>query len=119
MAKKKRNPPHIRSSCPVACLLDLVGDKWTLLIVRDLLLGKSRYGEFHDSPEGIPTNILADRLKRLHEEGIVVKQVYQKRPERFEYVLTEKGRDLGPVVKACVLWGETHVAGSKAFEKKS
>ena len=119
MAKKKRNPTHIRSSCPVACLLDLVGDKWTLLIVRDLLLGKSRYGEFHDSPEGIPTNILADRLKRLHEQGIVVKQVYQKRPERFEYVLTEKGRDLGPVVKACVFWGETHVAGSKAFEKKS
>lgn len=119
MAKKKPTRKHVRSSCPVSCLLDIVGDKWTLLVVRDLLLGKSRYGEFHESPEGIPTNILADRLKRLLDEGVVVKRAYQTRPERFEYVLTAKGRDLGPIVKACVRWGETHVAGSKAFESQS
>ena len=56
-----------RSRCPVACTLDVLGDRWSLLVIRDIVRGKSRYGEFLDSPEGIPTNILADRLKRLHE----------------------------------------------------
>jgi DNA-binding HxlR family transcriptional regulator len=110
----KRHATHARSNCPVACLLDVLGDKWTLLVVRDLLLGKSRYGEFLESPEAIPTNLLADRLKRLEEEGIVEKREYQQHPPRYEYVLTSKGRDLGPVVIECVRWGEKHIAGTRA-----
>ena len=117
--KKDSRSAFARSTCPVACLLDVVGDKWTLLVVRDLLLGKTRYGEFLESPEGIPTNILADRLKRLLEERIVEKHAYQSRPERFEYLLTEKGHELGAVVKAAVRWGERHIVGTKAFAKKS
>ncbi len=60
-----------RSLCPVACALDVVGDRWTLLVIRDLFAGKSRYGDFLASAEKIPTNILADRLKRLEREGII------------------------------------------------
>ena len=104
-----------RSTCPVACTLDIVGDKWTLLIVRDLFVGKKTYGEFQNAPEKIPTNILADRLKRLQEHGIVSKHPYQERPLRYEYLLTPKGRELGAVLKAMVKWGEKHVPGSKAM----
>jgi len=103
-----------RSTCPVACTLDIVGDKWTLLIVRDLFAGKKTYGDFQQSPEKIPTNILADRLKRLRRHGIVTRHPYQERPIRYEYLLTPKGKELGPVLKAMVKWGEKHVPGSKA-----
>src|ERR671916_2191665 len=74
-----------RSACPVACALDVVGDRWTLLVIRDLLAGKSRYGDFLASPEKIPTNILADRLKRLEREGLVSRLPYSVRPPRYEY----------------------------------
>jgi len=84
MNKKKKiaktNDPCNRSMCPVSCVLDLLGDKWTLLLVRDLLLGKGSYTEFQQSPEGIPTNILAERLKRLQLAGIIEKLPYQERP---------------------------------------
>ena len=60
-----------RSACPAACALDLAGDKWTLLVVRDLLRGRNTYGALADSPEGIPTNILADRLRRMEESGLI------------------------------------------------
>ncbi|WP_456449250.1 winged helix-turn-helix transcriptional regulator [Thiolapillus sp.] len=103
-----------RSPCPVACTLDILGDKWTLLVVRDLFAGKKTYSEFQNSPESIPTNILADRLKRLAGNGIVEKKPYQKHPVRYEYVLTDKGRDLGAVLQAMVQWGERHIPGSKA-----
>jgi DNA-binding HxlR family transcriptional regulator len=106
-----------RSSCPVACTLDIIGDKWTLLVVRDLFAGKKIYSEFQNSPEKIPTNILAERLKRLTENGIVIKEPYQKHPVRYEYVLTNKGRDLGRVLKAVLQWGEKHIPGSKAMMK--
>jgi len=111
-----RNPSDTnwRSTCPVACTLDIVGDKWTLLIVRDLFAGKKTYGDFQQSPEKIPTNILADRLKRLQRHGIVTRRPYQERPVRYEYLLTPKGKELGPVLKAMVKWGEKHVPGSKA-----
>ena len=69
-----------RSTCPVACALDLAGDKWTLLVVRDLLRGRKTYGELADSPERIPTNILADRLKRMEEGGLIEATPYQQRP---------------------------------------
>lgn len=106
-----------RSACPVACSLDLLGDKWTLLVVRDLLLGKTTYTEFQQSPEGIPTNILAERLKRLLAAGIVEKSRYQERPVRYAYHLTEKGRDLGPVLSALVDWGNRHIPGTVPREQ--
>src|ERR1700722_3646688 len=82
----------LRSPCAVACTLDLVGDKRSLLVVRDLLRGHVAYGELQNSPEGIPTNILADRLKRLEEAGRIAKSAYQEHPERYAYELTEKGK---------------------------
>lgn len=106
-----------RSSCPVASTLDILGDKWTLLVVRDLFAGKKTFSEFQSSPERIPTNILADRLKRLVENEIIEKRPYQARPVRYEYTLTSKGKDLGAVLKAIVHWGEAHLAGTRALIK--
>jgi len=101
-----------RSSCGVACTLDLLGDKWTLLVVRDLMLGKQTYSEMQASDEGIPSNILADRLKRLQAEGIISKTSYQERPRRYAYHLTGKGRDLMPVLRSMVQWANKYVPGS-------
>lgn len=106
-----------RSPCPVACTLDILGDKWTLLVVRDLFAGKKTYSEFQKSPEKIPTNILADRLKRLVVHEIVKKKPYQIHPVRYEYALTTKGRDLETVLKAMVLWGEKYIPESKTLMK--
>lgn len=101
-----------RSTCPIANVLDIVGDKWSLLIVRDLLLsGKHRYGELQASPEAIPTNILADRLKRLEAAGIIKKQLYQYKPPRAEYFITSKGAELGAILDAMALWGQKHIPG--------
>jgi DNA-binding HxlR family transcriptional regulator len=104
-----------RSCCPVANALDVIGDKWSLLIVRDLVLGKIRYGEFAQSPEGIPSNILASRLKRLEAEGIIEKQAYTDKPLRYQYALTEKGRDLVPILETMVAWALKHVPGTQVF----
>jgi DNA-binding HxlR family transcriptional regulator len=102
-----------RSICPIANTLDLIGDKWTLLVVRDLLFfGKRLYGELAQSPETIPTNILADRLRRLEKAGLVSKRPYQRHPVRYEYRLTRKGDDLGPILKELVRWGNRHVPGT-------
>ena len=101
-----------RSRCPVACTLDLLGDKWTLLVVRDLLLGRHTFKALQASPERIPSNILADRLKRLEREGILRKQLYQERPPRYAYHLTGKGRSLEPVLHAMLTWGSDNVAGT-------
>lgn len=100
-----------RSRCPVACTLDVLGDKWTLLVVRDIMRGKQRYAEFLDSPEGIPTNILAERLKRLTAKGIVRARRYSEHPPRVEYTLTAKGEDLRPVMRSMVEWGVRHAGG--------
>src|SRR3569833_3930732 len=101
--------PDRRSNCPVACTLDLVGDKWTLLVVRDLLLGKSRYSELAASSEHIPTNILADRLKRLEQAGMIEATPFEGQSRRKEYRLTAEGRSLGHLVNAMVGWGLRHV----------
>ena len=102
-----------RSSCPVACALDLLGDRWTLLLIRDLFAGKHRFGEFLASPEHIPTNILADRLKRLERAGLIAGVPYTQRPPRFEYQLTASGRELGPVVDAMATWGLAQFPGTR------
>lgn len=104
-------PSEFRSSCPVACVLDILGDKWTLVVVRDLFLNKRRYGDFLTSPEAIPTNILADRLKRLEAAGIVKRELYQDNPPRAEYFLTTRGADLAPVLRAMLKWGIQYLPG--------
>jgi DNA-binding HxlR family transcriptional regulator len=106
--KPEDNP--YRSPCPLSKALDLVGDKWSLVIVRDMCLGKKRYGDFQSSPEGIPTNILANRLRQLEEHGIIKKQAYQDKPVRNEYLLTAKGADLLPVLQQLVLWTQKYDA---------
>ncbi len=105
-----------RSVCPVASALDIVGDKWTLLVVRDLYMGKKTYSELQKSPENIPTNILADRLKRLQQAGIIDRQSYQTNPLRYAYRLTDKGRDLDRVLKAIVEWGNRHIPETMQIE---
>ena len=85
-----------------------MGDRWSLVIVRDMLTGKERYGQFLDSPEGIPTNILADRLKRLEASGIVCRAAYQENPRRFTYSLTELGESLLPILQAMCKWANVH-----------
>jgi len=106
-----------RSVCPIARTLELVGDKWSLLLIRDMRFGKRTYGELLDSPEGIPTNILADRLKRLEEAGLAERAEYQDRPVRYAYTLTEKGQDLGNVLLALKRWGEANIPGSRALRQ--
>ena len=100
-----------RSRCPVSCTLDLLGDRWSLLVVRDLLRGKHRFGEFTASPEAIPTNILAERLRRLKAKGIIRTRRYSGAPPRVEYFLTAKGEDLRPILRAMVDWGVRHAGG--------
>ena len=118
MAKRPNKSGEVelfkRSPCPVTNALEIIGDKWTMVLVRDLVFGKKTYSEFQDSPEGIPTNILADRLKRLEKSGIIQKRPYQERPTRYEYILTDKGKDLRKVLKALKEWGLTHIPGTRA-----
>ena len=115
MKTTEKNVKFERSPCPVACTLDLIGDKWSLLIIRDLFSGKKRYGQFQSSPENIPTNILANRLNRLLENDIIKKEPYQNNPVRYEYSLTEKGGELMPILGEMVKWGEKYIEGSKAM----
>jgi DNA-binding HxlR family transcriptional regulator len=106
-----------RSCCPITNVLDTLGDKWTLLVIRDLVLGKRRYQEFTSSPEQIASNILADRLKRLETDGLVTRRAYQQNPVRYEYLLTEKGEGLKPVLEAIMAWGQKHYPGTKRFPR--
>lgn len=101
-----------RSPCPVAGALDLLGDRWTLLVVRDLFAGMKRYGEFAGSLEKIPTNLLAERLERLEAAGLVTSRAYQDNPPRYEYSLTPKGAALRPVMKELVSWGRRYLPGT-------
>ncbi len=106
-----------RSACPVANALDIVGDKWSLLIIRDMRYGKRTYGELAESPEGIPTNILADRLRRLEEAGIIERAAYQDRPVRYAYTLSARGQDLGELLGALVRWGKKHIPGTRTLSE--
>jgi len=109
--KKRPRDDLYRSLCPVAAALDLIGDKWSLVIVRDMMIKKRRYQDFQNSPERIPTNILANRLKTLERHGIIKRRRYQTRPIRYEYVLTRKGAELLPVLQQLALWGHKHIPG--------
>jgi DNA-binding HxlR family transcriptional regulator len=101
-----------RSTCPAAATLDVAGDRWTLLIVRDLLRGRDTYGKLAASDEGIPTNILADRLKKMEAAGLIEAKPYQERPVRYTYSLTPKGQDLGLVLAEIARWGKKYIRGT-------
>ena len=104
-SSRKSKSKSGRSPCPVACALDLFGDRWTLLIVRDLVLGRTRFKDFASSPEGIPTNILTDRLGRLVQHGVVKQIPAEDGTKRRAYQLTDKGAALRPVLEAMRDWG--------------
>jgi DNA-binding HxlR family transcriptional regulator len=106
-----------RSPCPIANALDLVGDKWSLLVIRDLLAGRRTFGELLASPEGIPTNILADRLRRFEAAGLVESALYQERPARYAYALTSKGEALRDVLDAFTKWGKHVLPGTKTLDE--
>jgi DNA-binding HxlR family transcriptional regulator len=93
--------------CSIANALEVVGERWTLLIVRDVMLGNRRFDELRKSL-GIARNVLSARLQRLVEEDILERRPYQANPERFEYFLTEKGLDLWPALNALLGWGDRH-----------
>ena len=103
-AARKSAAPR-RSPCPVACSLDVVGDRWTLLVIRDLFLGRARFRDFAASPEGIPTNILSDRLEKLLHHEIVQQIPAHDGTKRLAYALTKKGKALGPLLEAMRDWG--------------
>ncbi|PAU53048.1 winged helix-turn-helix transcriptional regulator [Pseudomonas indica] len=98
--------------CSLARTLSVVGDRWTLLVLRDCFLGVRRFDDF-EARLGVTRHVLADRLKRLVEAGVLAKVPYQERPRREEYRLTEKGRDLYQAVMALVNWGDRYMAGAE------
>lgn len=97
--------------CPVARTLDLIGDRWTILILRDLLLYRTRrFQDLSDAFPGLTPSVLSGRLKELEEGGVIESRLYSDHPPRSEYLLTDKGRSLGPVLRALRQWGEAHTA---------
>ncbi len=104
-----------RSPCPVACALDIVGDRWTLLVIRDLMFGRSRFKDFSASPEGIPTNILTDRLERLLRHSLAEQIPAEDGTKRLAYRLTKKGTALRPVLESIRDWGLKWEPGTKAL----
>jgi len=111
-----------RSYCPVTFALDIIGDRWALLIIRDIIFfGKSNFGDFAKSPEGIATNILTDRLKRLEEQNIIAKNPDENNLSKYVYSLTDKGLDLLPIMVEMILFSEKHdleTAAPKSTLKK-
>jgi DNA-binding HxlR family transcriptional regulator len=99
-----------KSKCPVERAANIVGNRWTALIMRDLLLNPARrYQDLLESLNGIPPNTLSDRLKMLEDNGIVERRFYEQHPPRAEYLLTDKGRELGPIIRAMRDWGKKHL----------
>lgn len=109
-----RNVRTRRSACPISSALDLLGDKWSLLIIRDLMFTpKRRYREFLQSEEAISSNILAERLKSLVEAGVLWKADDPTHKQKAEYRLTEMGQELLPVLAALGAWGARHLPGTE------
>ena len=106
-----------RSPCPVASALDLLGDRWTLVVLRTMFAGRHRYSELAEMPERVSSNVLADRLARLEQHGLVTKRAYQTNPVRYEYFLTRTGADLLPVLQALAAWSSAHIPGRWAPPK--
>lgn len=112
-----------RSNCPISYVLEIFGDKWTLLIIRDMLFKqKRRFGQFADSEEKISTNILADRLARLEEQELVTKKPDPENGRQVVYALTSKALDLAPVLVEMILWAaehDPHTAVDRGFVRKA
>ncbi len=110
-----RNSDACRSNCPINFVLETFGDRWTLLIVRDLMFkGKQTYGNFLESEEQISTNILADRLRRLEAHEIIQKEVAKDNRSKFIYRFTDKGKDLIPIMLEVTAWSARHDSQSNA-----
>ncbi len=106
------SPRRLRSACPTAAALDIVGDRWILVVLRDVLVdGPVRFKQLLQADEQISTNVLTDRLRRMEDEGLIVATPYQQRPPRFEYSATPKGEALFPVLEALATWGQTYIEG--------
>ena len=116
MKKEKTTEGNLafkRSRCPITNALDIFGDKWSLLIIRDLVIGKRRSQEFLSSPEKIATNILLDRLKKLEATGLITRHLYQQKPPRYECILTDKGKSLQPVMETIIAWSKKNIPGTQ------
>jgi len=108
-----------RSDCPISCALDLIGDKWTLVVLRDLLFfNKTKFDEFLESPEKISTSVLTDRLHKLERAGLIEKAPYSSHRLRMSYSPTEKGKTLAPVLNEIVLWAKRNIENTSAFESR-
>lgn len=106
-----------RSDCPISCALDLIGDKWTLVVLRDLLFfNKTKFDEFLESPERISTSVLTDRLHKLERAGLIEKAPYSSHRLRMSYSPTEKGKTLAPVLNEIVRWAKRNIENTSAFE---
>lgn len=105
MRPQLAHPQDFRSGCPIASTLDIVGDRWTLVLLRDLANGKSRFSDFLDSPERIASNILTARLAQMEAHGLVTAELYQRKPKRYAYRLTTRGAALIPVLQAICRFG--------------
>jgi DNA-binding HxlR family transcriptional regulator len=111
MSKKVKK----RSPCPIACSLDVIGDKWTLLVIRDLYFGRSRFKELSTSPEAPPTNILTERLTRLLDAGMIRQVAASDGTKHRAYELTQKGVELLPVLETMRDWGLKWIPNTKAL----
>jgi len=112
MSIAKTPKKRLRSVCPTAAALDVIGDRWSLVLLRDILLhGSVRFSQLKQADEGIAANILTDRLRHLESEGLIVARPYSERLLRYEYLPTAKSRDLVPVLEALAKWGQKHVRG--------
>ncbi|GLR73093.1 winged helix-turn-helix transcriptional regulator [Agaribacter marinus] len=110
---------EFRSSCPLCCALDLLGDKWSLIILRDMLFFKKRqYQEFLESSEAISTNILSNRLKRLEELKLIDKRMYQTNPKRYEYKPTNAAEELRQPILVLMQWSLANVKGMRVSTEK-
>jgi DNA-binding HxlR family transcriptional regulator len=108
-------PKQYGQECPVARSVELLGERWTLLIVRDLLAGPRRFQDLLVSLPGIAPNVLSARLHLLEAGGVVARRFYSEHPPRAEYALTERGKELGVVVGSLAVWGARHLQGRSAL----
>jgi DNA-binding HxlR family transcriptional regulator len=100
---------YAAENCSIARTLEVIGERWTMLLLREAFLGTRRFDDFQRTL-GVARNVLQSRLERLVEAGVFERRRYQDRPERYEYVLTSKGADLWPVLVSLLQWGDRHAA---------
>jgi DNA-binding HxlR family transcriptional regulator len=108
-------PKNYGQSCPVARSLEFLGERWTLLLIRDLLTAPRKFQDFTASLPGVAPTVLSQRLKVLETHGIVSRRLYSQHPPRAEYTLTDRGLELRPVVRALGIWGARHIGANWTF----